>query len=183
MKTIALLAALAVLSPSLAFAQEEALVVAKDLNGPTVAPSSLDDPGVFVKGMWRAVRRGDYFEAAALLVVFLLALVQVFGKKIHDALPDDSPWDRPLIFLFDTKPGGVLKLALSTAAGGVGGAWLLGEPITPDLVKPILSIAFASSTMWGWVKDFIEWPGSVAVLRWGIRDWLMLALRLKGVTP
>lgn len=183
MKTLAFLAALAVLQPALAVAQD-----LDDARAGTVAPSSssspalesLDNPGVFLKGFWKSVRGGNYFEAAALLVVFALALLHVFGKRIHDALPDEHWADRPLFFLFDTKPGGVLKLALTTAGAGVGGAYLVGEPITPELVKPILGVAFASSTIWGWVKDFIEWEGSAVVLRWGIRDWLLIALRLKG---
>jgi hypothetical protein len=139
---------------------------------PTAAPpklESLDNPLVFLRGFWRAVRGGDYFEAAALLAIFLIAGFRLGGKKLHDWLADDSILDKPLWFLLDTKPGRVLALSLTTSAAGVGGAWLMGERIDLALVKPILAVTFAASTLYGWAKDLWGWwveryPGRAAQL-------------------
>lgn len=142
---------------------------------PTVSPPptselpSLENPVIYLRGFYKSVRAGNYFEAAALLVIAFVAFLQWGGAKLHEKLPDELPpnptisdraWgalERFLWFWFDTKPGKILKLCLTAASAGVGGAWVLGEPITPELVKPIMLTTFTASTLFGWAKDFMEW--------------------------
>lgn len=130
---------------------------------PSVTPpagdnfGALDNPAVYLRGFYTSVRAGNYFEAAALLVIAVMGLLRLGGKRLHEQLADDSPWDRPLWFIFDTKPGRILHLCLTTSAAGVGGAWLLGQHIDIDLVKPIVLTTFTASTLYGWAKDFLEW--------------------------
>jgi hypothetical protein len=122
-----------------------------------VAAPALDNPFAFAKVVFSAVASGDWVTAAAAGVVLLIALVRLFGKKLHDFLPDHVLLDVPLYFLFDTKPGGILLNALVSGAAGVGSAMLAGVPVTWALLKPVLLVSFSASTIWGWAKDLWEW--------------------------
>jgi hypothetical protein len=168
MKTLALLLFLAV--PMLA--------VAQDLSDGT----ALSHPGTFITGGWKEVRSGNYYAGAALLVIGLVAALRAFGERAHELIPDDSIWDKPLWFLFDTKPGRVLKLCLITSASGIGGAWALGSPITPALVNPILGVTFAASAIYGWLKDFVEWEPSERLLGAKLRGLLSTVLGVKAAS-
>lgn len=126
-------------------------------SAPVINPATLDNPMVFVKVMVDAVKAGDWVAAAAALLVLLVALLKVFGKRLHDFLPDTSPLDKPLWFLLDTKPGGWLMNFLTSTGAGVGLSLLAGEKITWALLKPILSVSLTAAALWGLVKDINDW--------------------------
>lgn len=130
-------------------------------SAPVINPATLDNPMVFVKVIVDAVKAGDWVAAAAALLVLLVALLKVFGKRLHDFLPDTSPLDKPLWFLLDTKPGGWLMNFLTSTGAGVGLSLLAGEKITWALLKPILSVSLTAAALWGLVKDINDWIKAV----------------------
>jgi len=127
---------------------------------PVINPATLDNPMVFVKVIVDSVKAGDWVAAAAALLVLLVALLKVFGKRLHDFIPDSSPLDKPLWFLLDTKPGGWLMNFLTSTGAGVGLSLIAGEKITWALLKPILSVSLTAAALWGLVKDISDWVKS-----------------------
>lgn len=121
------------------------------------AVPALDSPLPFLKVVFLNVKDGNWWGAAAALLVLLVSLLRLYGKKLHDWLPDNLIWDKPLWFLFDTKPGGWLVNLLTALAGGVGTAQLAGEPVTWALVKPILTVAVTGAAIWEMLKDLFDW--------------------------
>jgi len=118
------------------------------------------NPLSFLTVIFAAVVSGNWFVAAAALLVVLVALLRKFGKQLHNYLPDDSKLDAPLYFLFDTKPGGWLLNVLTAVAGGVGTALLAGVPVTWAIIKPILSVSLSGAALWGAVKDVADWKAA-----------------------
>jgi len=123
---------------------------------PPAAPA-LDNPGSFIKVIFSSVKDGNWWAAAAALLVLVVGLLRTYGKKLHELLPNNLIWDVPLAFLFDTKPGGWLLNVLTAVAGGCGTALLAGEPITWALVKPVLAVAGGGAVFWELAKDFWAW--------------------------
>lgn len=137
-----LLALAVFLLPVLAFAQNSA---------------ALDNPLVFVKVLFEAITSGRWPEAGAALLVLAVALLRIYGRKLHDALPDHVIADKALAFLFDTKPGGWCLNALTGVAGALGTALVVGSPITWALVKPILTVSLTAAGLWELIRDLMEW--------------------------
>ncbi len=123
----------------------------------SAAPSPiLDDPMPFVHVVFNHVKAGEWLGAAAALLVVIVSLLRVYGRKLHDWLPDNQIWDKPLWFLFDTKPGGWLLNLLTALAGGIGTAQVAGEPVTWALLKPILLVSVSGAALWELVKDLMD---------------------------
>jgi hypothetical protein len=138
----------AFLLPVIAFAQ----AVAPAPQDPT-AQQLLDlirfAGGAFKAGMW--------FSGVVACIIALVFVLRIYGKKLHEAIPDDSIADKPLWFLFDTKPGGVVLNGL-TASGLVMTPVLLGGVnFTPALAGATLLAGIGASQAWGWIKDLYEW--------------------------
>lgn len=115
---------------------------------------------VVVKGFGGAVQAGEAFVAVVLGVVLLVLLLRVFGKRLHDWLPDDHWADQPLIFIFDTKPGGLMLNSLTSTALSTVAVFVSGTPLTPEVMLPVVlgaggAMGFATA-VWGWVKDYLE---------------------------
>lgn len=114
-----------------------------------------------VKAFGGAVAAGEAFVACVLACVLLVILLRLFGKRIHDAIPDDSWADKPFFFLFDTKPGGVLLNAATSAALSVVamlGAGVRLEPSTlPAVILGAGGIVGFASALYGWGKDLWDW--------------------------
>lgn len=126
-------------------------------SAPVMDTSALDNPMVFVKVVIDGVKAGDWATAAAALLVLVVALLKMFGKKLHDFIPDTSPLDKPLWFLFDTKPGGWLLNFLFSTGAGIGLSIAAGEKVTWALVKPVLTVSLSAAAIWGLWKDISEW--------------------------
>lgn len=121
---------------------------------PAPAPAPhLDDPTAFARVAFQAVRDGDWWAAASALLVLVVSLLRVYGRRLYDWIPDESPFDKPLWFLFDTKAGGYLLNVLTAVAGGVGTALLAGEPVTWALLKPIVMVSTTATALWEIAKD------------------------------
>jgi len=105
--------------------------------------------GAFKAGMW--------FAAAVGTIVCLVLALRIYGKKLHELIPDDSIADKPFYFLFDTKPGGVLLNGLTAASVVVTPLMLSGEQFTPAVAGTALLAGVGASQLWGWVKDLYEW--------------------------
>jgi hypothetical protein len=108
----------------------------------------------FTKG---ALGAGEFFAAAIAAIIALVFAVRIFGKKVHDFIPDDSVLDKPFFFLFDTKPGGVILNALVTSGVVLAPALLSGAKMTPVLAGSTLLAGVGASAIWGWLKDLIGW--------------------------
>lgn len=121
---------------------------------PPMAPApALDNPMPFLQVIFTAVKDGNWWAAASALLVLIVSLIRLYGKKLHDKIPDDSAWDKPFWFIFDTKAGGYLLNMSTAVAGGVGTAILAHEPITWALVKPILMVSVTGTALWEIAKD------------------------------
>jgi hypothetical protein len=152
-----------------AFAQEDASVnllpsieAAPDAGwiGPSTQPlpsKSLDAPEAFVHIIFSSVKDGNWWAAASAFLVLIVSLIRSYGKKLHDWLPDESVWDKPFWFIFDTKPGGWILNIATAIAGGVGTALVGGEAVNWSLVKPILMVSITGAAMWEMGKDLFEW--------------------------
>lgn len=117
----------------------------------------MDNPIEYAKIVFSAVTTGDWPSAASAVLVLVVALIRLYGKKIHELLPDESPLDKPFWFLLETKPGGWFLNLMTTITGGAGLALLAGQPITWALVKPTLVVSLSGAAIWELIKDLIEW--------------------------
>lgn len=141
-----LLLALALLLTGTAWAQE-----------PGAAAASLDDPSKYFAIIADAVQHRAWGTVAAAVLVLLVALLRAFGKRLHEFIPDESPFDKPLFFLYDTKPGGWLLNTLTSLAGGFGVALLANQPVTLELAGTVATVSFTAAGIWGLVKDLLDW--------------------------
>jgi len=105
--------------------------------------------GSFKAGMW--------LSGVVALIVAVVFTIRLFGKKAHDAIPDDSILDKPFWFLFDTKPGGILLNALTACGVVLAPLMVAGQVLTPTLVGVTLAASIGASQVWGWAKDVYEW--------------------------
>lgn len=124
---------------------------------PAPVPSPLDNPGSFLKLVYLNVKLGNWWAAAAALLVAVVALLRSYGKKLHELIPDNNPIDKFFWFMLETKPGGWLFNILTAVAGGCGTALMVGEPVNWALVKPILMVSVTGAALWEMGKDLYEW--------------------------
>lgn len=117
----------------------------------------LDEPFGLLKTVFVYVSNGNMVGAAAALLVVVVAFLRKYGKKVHEALPDDHPLDMVLAFLFDSKPGGWALNVLTAVAGALGTALIAGAPITWSLVAPVIAVSLSGAALWGLLKDLLEW--------------------------
>ncbi len=120
-------------------------------------PAALDNPLAFAKLIFTGVTTGNWFMAAAALLVLVVGLLRLYGKKLHDALPDNLIWDVPLAFLFDTRPGGWVLGLLTALGGGAASALLAGQPVTWALLKPIFGVWLSGAALLELGKDVLTW--------------------------
>jgi hypothetical protein len=132
--------------------------------GPTISAAPvtppapvLDNPAPFVQVIFKSVEEGNWWAAASAFLVVVVSLLRTYGKKLHEKLPDNELWDKPLWFIFDTKPGGWVLNLLTAISGGVGTSLLAGVPVTWALVKPVVMVAVTGSALWELGKDLFEW--------------------------
>lgn len=107
--------------------------------------------------IYSAVSEGDWWTAASAFLVLVVAMVRSYGKKVHELIPDSWWIDNVFWFILDTKPGGWLLNVLTTIAGGLGTAIMAGEAVTWALVKPVLMVSLTGASMWGLLKDIMDW--------------------------
>lgn len=114
-------------------------------------------PGMSVKAAYLAIKSGQGWLAAAILLVLFVGLVRVWGKKLHDWLPDAHWADKPLIFIFDTKLGGWLLNWFTAVAGCLGTAWQAGMPVDGASWRVALLASLSGTTLIELGKDIGEW--------------------------
>lgn len=100
-----------------------------------------------------------------LVLIGVVALIRTFGPKLHALLPDHTLADKALGFLFDSKPGGWLLNALTTAAAGLLTAYAAAPaaPFTWALVGPILGGAFTLAGVYEFIRDLFAKPAVAPV--------------------
>lgn len=125
---------------------------------------SLPDGGVgdlsaptMVKTVFTAVKTGNWWVAAAALLVLVVGLLRSMGKKFHAWLPDNNILDKPLFFLFDTKVGAWLLNWLTAIAGGVGTAIAAGVQPDFSIWKSVVMVSTTGSMLVELYKDIMEW--------------------------
>jgi hypothetical protein len=116
---------------------------------------------VIVRNFGGAVKAGQWFVVVVLGVVGLVLAVRAFGKRVHDLIPDDSLWDKPFFFLFETKPGGTLLNALTATGLSITAVVGAGTHLTPELLLPLVigtgGVVAVATAVYGWGKDVYEW--------------------------
>ena len=137
------------------------LAVAQPANplAPPAAPSSLDDPTVYLNVIFDAVKNKAWGAVAAAALVLLVALFRAFGRKLHDFIPDSSPFDKPFYFLLETKLGGWILNTCTAMAGGFGTALLAHQMIDFSLVRTVIGVSLSAAGIWGAVKDAMDHYG------------------------
>lgn len=117
----------------------------------------LDNPMPVAQAVYKAVALGDWWTAAAGVLVLLVALIRWGGPKVHELIPDFKPIDLPLDFLFHTKPGGYVLNLMTSAAVVMTPAVLSGTHVTWALVKPVLMVSGGAALLWEMLKDSWDW--------------------------
>jgi hypothetical protein len=126
---------------------------------PAPAPNLLDNPWSFVHFFLEAVQNGRWLEAAAVLMVIAVGLFRLFGKSLHERIPDTSKWDAPFYFLLETKPGRWLLNSLTGIAGVIAAALAtVGlSGVTWALIQPAVALIFTTAGLYQLAKDVWEW--------------------------
>lgn len=130
---------------------------AQDASSPAIADPTTQQLLELVKLAGGAFRAGEYLAGAIAVIIALVFAIRLFGKKLHELIPDDSWADKPFFFLFDTKPGGVLLNAFSAAGVVLTPLLMSGQKMTPVLAGTTLLAGIGASALWGWVKDLGAW--------------------------
>ena len=118
--------------------------------------TALDDPTVYLNVIFDAVKNKAWGAVAAAVLVLLVALFRTFGKKLHDFIPDSSPFDKPFYFLLETKLGGWVLNTCTAMAGGFGTALLAHQTMDFALVRTVIGVSLSAAGIWGAVKDVME---------------------------
>lgn len=138
------------------------VLIARAAFAQPAAPASSSDPTVdqflsllrFAGGAFKA---GMWFVAAVSSIIAIVFALRLWGKRLHDMIPDESAFDRPFWFLFDTKPGGVLLNGLTASGVVLTPVLLSGQTMSPALAGATLAAGIGASTAWGWLKDLYGW--------------------------
>lgn len=110
-----------------------------------------------VKIVFTAVKDGNWWLAAAGILLLIVGLLRTLGRKFHDWLPDNNIMDKPLIFLYDTKIGGWLLNWLTATAGGVGTAIAAGVAVDWSVWKSVLIVSTSGTALFELYQDIKEW--------------------------
>lgn len=143
---------IALLLPLVAFAQAAP--------APALDPTTEQLLGL-IKAAGGAFRAGMWLTGIIALVIAIVFVFRLFGKKAHDAKVFGTGWgDKPLWFFFDTKPGGILLNALASSGLVLTPLILAGQPMTGPLLAVTFGTSAFASQLWGWGKDLYEfWKG------------------------
>lgn len=105
-----------------------------------------------------AFKAGAWFAAIIACIIVLVFALRLYGKRLHELIPDDSAADKPFYFLFDTKPGGVILNGFTAAGLVLTPVLLSGQvPFTPTLAGVTVLAGVGASQFYGWAKDLYEW--------------------------
>lgn len=162
MKRLVLLLPLLAL-PLLAFAQDGDGPVHPTVIDPGPPGGAPPSPAVPVLGIglarqfYDAVRAGQGWLAAALLLFLVVGAILMFGRKLYDAYPEGKFWDPPLRFLFATKIGGWLWNWFMAVAGCLGVSYAAGVPIDMGAWRVAIMASTSSTALIELWKDIKEW--------------------------
>ncbi len=121
--------------------------------------AQMESPLVFLRIAFHAVRDGQWFGAAAAALVALVVGLRVFGRKLHELIPDDHPADRVLWFLLESKLGMWVVTWLSAISSGLTLALLSDGPgaINLALVIATLKVATPGALIWTGLELAWDW--------------------------
>ena len=128
----------------------------------TVVPS-LDSPLSSAKGFYQAIRTGNGWMAAMFLLFFVVGLIRVVGKRIHDMISDTvtNPvlklLQKFLRFIFDTKIGGWLLNWMSAVGGCLTTAAVAGAPVDAASWKIAVMASTGGTALIELKDDVLEW--------------------------
>lgn len=120
-------------------------------------PLSIDEPITTAKGFYAAAKSGQWAIAFAFLLVAFIAFLRTGGKWLHDKIPDDSMWDKPFFFLFETKIGGWILNWLTSISMVFVTAYEAKLPIDSGLWKTALMASTGATALVELAKDIKEW--------------------------
>lgn len=120
-------------------------------------PLSIDEPITTAKGFYAAAKSGQWAIAFACLLVAFIAFLRTGGKWLHDKIPDDSMWDKPFFFIFETKIGGWILNWLTSISMVFVTAYEAKLPIDSGLWKTALMASTGATALVELAKDIKEW--------------------------
>ncbi len=117
----------------------------------------LDNTIGSMKEFYVAAKEGNWAAAMMFLLFMVVGFLRTLGKKIHSWLPDNNVLDKPLIFLYDTKPGGWLLNWLTAIGGCLVTAYLAGMPVDFHAWRTALIASTGGTALIELKDDIVEW--------------------------
>lgn len=117
----------------------------------------LDNAFGSMKDFYVAAKEGNWAAAMMFLLFVVVGFLRTLGKKIHSWLPDNSVFDKPLIFMYDTKLGGWLLNWLTAIGGCLVTAHLAGMPVDFHAWRTALIASTGGTALIELKDDIMEW--------------------------
>lgn len=117
----------------------------------------LENSASMLRTIFMAVKEGNWWLAAAGLLIVVVGLLRKFGKKVHAWLPDTNPLDKIFWFFFETKVGAWVMNWLTAVAGGVGTGLLAGMKVDFTLWKSVIMVSTSGTMLVELYDDVKEW--------------------------
>lgn len=124
---------------------------------PSVPAVDVSNASSVVKAIFTGVKEGNLWLAAGALLVLVVSILRISGRKFHEWLPDNNILDKPLIFLYDTKIGGWVLNWLTTMAGGIGTALAAGVAVNMSLWKSVVMVSVSGTALNELYNDIKAW--------------------------
>lgn len=120
----------------------------------------LTNPLGLLRAFYEACKSGQWFLAGALLLFATVGFLRVYGKKLHDKIPDDTqhwlwkPVEAVLQFFFDTRKGGWALNFLTALAACLGVPYLAGFTIDAESWRLAFEVSAGGVMLRELKKDF-----------------------------
>jgi hypothetical protein len=126
-------------------------------DGGVVSSDNIPGMNVAFKNIYQGVKTGNWWLVLAAIVVLIVGLFRMYGKKLHEWIPDKSFADKPLWFVFETKPGAWILNWVTAIAVVVGTAMASGAPVDFNLWKTVVVVSTTGTALFQLVDDIVQW--------------------------
>lgn len=128
-------------------------------------PLDMDAPIVNMKGIYTAIKSGQGWLAAMLILLTVVGLLRVYGKKAHEWLMQFGSGflfyvNKPFWFFFETKVGGWVLNWMTAIAGALGTAYAAGVPVDAKSWQVAVMSSTGATVIIELYKDITEWWAS-----------------------
>lgn len=136
---------------------EDAGFILTEDGGVVFVQAALDHPLDSMQNFYVSAKEGKWWVAAMFMLLAVVGFFRVAGKKLHDWIPDDSAWDKPLFFIYETKVGGWLLNWLTAISGALFFAHQAGIPVDAGTWKTAFLASTGSTAIVELWQDISEW--------------------------